>query len=129
MSAPRQALQRSASALESFNDRAGAALQRLFRRKGAVDEIVDEERNAAMQRLVQWVRLTRRGGPRGRPVRTDTAPETAQIRTLQAVCEAVECHPTAPALASWRTIVPGWARVSRSDVALASRPVARPPVR
>ena len=80
MSAPRQALQRSASALESFNDRAGAALQSLFRRKGAVDEIVNEERNAAMQRLVQWVRLTRRGGPRGRPIRAETAPEFAPCK-------------------------------------------------
>ena len=42
--APQQVLQRSASALESFNERVGAALRGLFGRKGAVDEMVDEER-------------------------------------------------------------------------------------
>ena len=60
--APQQVLQRSASALESFNERVGAALRGLFGRKGAVDEMVDEERDAVVQRLVQWVRPARRRG-------------------------------------------------------------------
>ena len=85
--APQQVLQRSASALESFNERVGAALRGLFGRKGAVDEMVDEERDAVVQRLVQWVRVSRgrvgRGSETGRPFDM----EKKRVRTPEAIWE------------------------------------------